>query len=403
MARIIAVGQACWMLIQILQRKITGLPLTLLEVHTLAHVVCTIPMFGLWWNKPRQAESPTLLRGDWTIPLAAYMFCTSKISANFSLFSDGKPEMSNIVWVEEPATELFSLQAAEHNATREDPNAFDNTNEVTSSSSESTSPTPDENDISSRPSGGRLKVVVDNWNVNHEDLEHLNPNWETFSMRMRMAEEAITLFPELHATFQPETALVTEQPDELIIRTYKLPVNELVQPYIPNWGSGGLLRSAKRSDRISTRSKLAACSVCYGLLHFIASWSKFPTPLERWLWLGFSLLTTILALLEIIIQRMEAVFFEELWLAKTGSNRPYMDPTAAERARRRTEAILKDKLAGNEHNCVKSWCSLALKCIIRACVVLGRLYLVAGAGASLRKVPSSVYDTPPWSQVFPHL
>ena len=42
--------QVSWMVIQCIARAAAGYPLTLLEVHTMVHVVCAICMYALWWN-----------------------------------------------------------------------------------------------------------------------------------------------------------------------------------------------------------------------------------------------------------------------------------------------------------------------------------------------------------------
>ncbi|KAI5810408.1 hypothetical protein BZA77DRAFT_254877 [Pyronema omphalodes] len=55
-ADVLAKGLVCfqvlWMTIQTISRKIEGLPLTVLEIHTLVHVVCAIFMYVLWFEKP---------------------------------------------------------------------------------------------------------------------------------------------------------------------------------------------------------------------------------------------------------------------------------------------------------------------------------------------------------------
>jgi hypothetical protein len=48
--------QAIWMVIQTVARKIAGLPTTLLELNTLAHVVCAILMYLIWWRKPQNVN-----------------------------------------------------------------------------------------------------------------------------------------------------------------------------------------------------------------------------------------------------------------------------------------------------------------------------------------------------------
>ena len=40
--------QVSWMVIQCIARKAAGYPLTLLEIHTMVHVVCALTIYMLW-------------------------------------------------------------------------------------------------------------------------------------------------------------------------------------------------------------------------------------------------------------------------------------------------------------------------------------------------------------------
>ncbi len=41
-----------------------GLPLSLLEVYTIAHVLCTLGFYLVWWHKPLDIKEPTFIRGE---------------------------------------------------------------------------------------------------------------------------------------------------------------------------------------------------------------------------------------------------------------------------------------------------------------------------------------------------
>lgn len=47
-AKTLVCTQVLWMAVQCLARKIIGYPLTLLEIHTMVHVVCALMMYTLW-------------------------------------------------------------------------------------------------------------------------------------------------------------------------------------------------------------------------------------------------------------------------------------------------------------------------------------------------------------------
>ncbi|KAH6662392.1 hypothetical protein F5X68DRAFT_178203 [Plectosphaerella plurivora] len=44
--------QVSWMLVSCISRKAYGLPLTLIEIHTMVHIVCAFTMFIFWFKKP---------------------------------------------------------------------------------------------------------------------------------------------------------------------------------------------------------------------------------------------------------------------------------------------------------------------------------------------------------------
>lgn len=49
-AKAFVCAQVLWMIVQRLACKIAGYPITLLEVHTMAHVGCALIMYILWWK-----------------------------------------------------------------------------------------------------------------------------------------------------------------------------------------------------------------------------------------------------------------------------------------------------------------------------------------------------------------
>lgn len=48
MQKVIVAGQVLWMAIQCAARPLHGLPITLLEIHTMVHVLCALIMYGFW-------------------------------------------------------------------------------------------------------------------------------------------------------------------------------------------------------------------------------------------------------------------------------------------------------------------------------------------------------------------
>ncbi|KAL8868971.1 MAG: hypothetical protein Q9198_008007, partial [Flavoplaca austrocitrina] len=80
LAKALVIIQASWLVIQVVGRLIAKLPVTLLEVNTIAHVLCAFLMYAMWWHKPLAPNEPFILTGDWAGPLCAFMFMTSEMS-----------------------------------------------------------------------------------------------------------------------------------------------------------------------------------------------------------------------------------------------------------------------------------------------------------------------------------
>jgi hypothetical protein len=65
--------QATWFYVSCLVRVGQSLPLTLLELNTFAHAMCTIVVYFVWWHKPLDVERPLLIISPKMCPLLAYM------------------------------------------------------------------------------------------------------------------------------------------------------------------------------------------------------------------------------------------------------------------------------------------------------------------------------------------
>ena len=57
------------MVVQAVARKLEDLPFTLLEIHTLAHVICALNMYILWMKKPVDIQDPWVISREATAKL----------------------------------------------------------------------------------------------------------------------------------------------------------------------------------------------------------------------------------------------------------------------------------------------------------------------------------------------
>lgn len=58
LSKLIVLGQTLWFVMQCIARAIQGLPVTELEIVTLAYTTVTLGMYIFWWHKPLNAGQP---------------------------------------------------------------------------------------------------------------------------------------------------------------------------------------------------------------------------------------------------------------------------------------------------------------------------------------------------------
>lgn len=82
--RITRAAAATWFCVQCISRLAQRLPISLLELNTFGHAVCTLLIYCMWWKKPLDIEEPELIpvRGEDTEMLVAAMCVTSKLEVD---------------------------------------------------------------------------------------------------------------------------------------------------------------------------------------------------------------------------------------------------------------------------------------------------------------------------------
>lgn len=61
MAKAFVCAQALWFCAQCVARLSQDLKISLLELNTFAHAMCTLLVYILWWDKPLDIEEPTII------------------------------------------------------------------------------------------------------------------------------------------------------------------------------------------------------------------------------------------------------------------------------------------------------------------------------------------------------
>lgn len=334
LAKLLVCIQAGWMIVQVTSRAVTGLATTLLEVHTVAHVVCALVMYVIWWHKPRQVESPTLLKGDRLWPLAMYMFLASRMS--------GRSPPGRRGSLVTPVPELQALAYVKDSS------------------------------LGNADESSGLESIEGYFRLRGDDHVPASPLAEDHvqSQQRQLAAQAVSMHPALRAKFTTsgQTSMVPQS-------THLLPcLDEYLQPYALDWPNGGLLR---RTQSLIMGMTLWGASMAYGAIH-VAAWNYFfPTTLEQLFWHLSSVWVTFCAAFWLLTNMLAHLF-------------PFIDRVW---------------IAYNKRKLSWFWFGVVtLLCIVcGVSYIVSRAYLVIEAFVSIRLVPSDVYRTPVWSQVFPHL
>lgn len=366
LAKALACLQAGWMVVQLIGRAASGLPVTLLEVNVLGHVLCAFVIYVLWWHKPRQVKEPTKLDGDWTESLCAYMYMSSSISGRRSVHAGmlrrtwKDPELLQLAFFAPRSDEPLKDQKCDKH-----PEA--NSNDL-SNGSEDTSPNASEetSQISNatrsyfgpRP-GVKRESTTDRSLEAYEDPDH------TREARWLLAADAVTAHPEILQL--PTGKFVTDG-------WIEPKTEELVTHTASNWPGEDLLRG---TGGLVMGMVLWFASIAYGAVH-IAAWNdSYPSEVEAWLWRSSSIWVAFSGLVWLVINLLAHSF---------GTIDAYWNRVLEFKAGRISYAIL---------GLLCSLCGIAY--------IFARIFLVVEAWISIRKLPVGAYSTPNWIQMIPHL
>jgi hypothetical protein len=107
-AKTIVCCQAIWFSAQCCARWYADVGFSLLELNTLAHCICALLIFMLWWKKPLDVDSPTLINAEDMMELAGLMaLCSSPRSSGKARSSH--PRLKLVPgWHESPLPESCS-------------------------------------------------------------------------------------------------------------------------------------------------------------------------------------------------------------------------------------------------------------------------------------------------------
>lgn len=89
--------QVIWSIGQAIERKISGYPSTLLEVHTIVHVICALALYALWYKKPQDIGVPTVIEFKGSdAKYLAYMLELAAVPGSYSSLLHPVKKWSNL-------------------------------------------------------------------------------------------------------------------------------------------------------------------------------------------------------------------------------------------------------------------------------------------------------------------
>ena len=352
LSKCLACVQAAWMIVEVIGRRKEGLQVTLLEINTLAHVFCALIIYVIWWHKPQLVKKPTILDGDWTAPLCAYMYMSSRVSGRTKSSTEDDSTIAN---TELSLVAFYSRKDCPSSCIR----AGDCHNVAASQYSRGSS---ERGSFRPRPTSQSSRT---------ETSDEVNSPDSAQNLRWCLAAEAVIKYPAIKQRFKTiaftdiegnkTTYLQEEQPEELLVECST------------NWSREGLLPG---QFGLVMGMVLWSVSMAYGGIHAAAWDTYFPSKVESKMWQFSALYISSSGLLWCIINMLAKLWrpVDDYWNRTVLPHPPF----------------------------AKSVPLVACCAVCGTMYILVRAFLVIEAFISIRRLPASAYETPNWTQLIPH-
>lgn len=428
-AKMICCIQVIWIIVQTITRLAVGLAISPLEINTLGHVACALMMYALWWSKPRWVREPTILRGDWTRAMCAFMYMSSQVSAEQKAKRDllrnfgVQTELAGMFYTQKssvapadhasPCNSMKALPPLPKSAkqahiviSNDATSLLEDTlargqlipRETTRPGSDMLSHKQDHFD-EMKPSPERSVTWADldledprlrdmairRWEYCCEALEEYPEIRRRLKYPVRSQEqwryrEALQLYPDMPEAVRALFRGRRQEEEEEVLGVdagnteWTCISVELVVDRPRNWPGDDLIMPMQGH---LMGAILWFATTIYGAIH-LAGWNEhFPTVVESWFWRGSAAYLIFSGLLWSFLNLM-GHYSCSVWL--------YWYELLAGYVKRRTHMLI-----------------YVLSVIGGTLYVIARLYLVIEAFVSLRSLPASVYESPSWILSVPHL
>ncbi|KAL9024592.1 MAG: hypothetical protein Q9196_006405 [Gyalolechia fulgens] len=404
-------AQATWFCVQCVTRLAQSLPVSLLELNTFAHALCTLVIYILWWKKPLDVEEPTELSDPRLSPIFAYMWMTSKVSADgyvgYDIGGRLRDELDCIWPFENPVLGDLLLQSRT-------PEARDPTDLPINES-----PPPPENRVGVHPAGEASAPAPAPGRPEYSFRRYASTGYrltKTLVSAHLLPSRVLKRPPGL---FIRNTAIDHLAPGDVLrwklahaaIGRYDLERDLRLRHATPVNGRRLRSRVKPRQWNIVLRVKSAQLAlaitisgILYGGLH-LAAWSaSFPSPVEQLLWRASALFVACNGMLLALYGRLlssDRAGATGSFLGRTipGQRRP--SPGKGSRKPR-----LGLRLRRGAATCIWSVVLVVggvTMPLLWFSYVLARIFLVVESLRTLAYLPPDAFQTPTWPAYFPHI
>ncbi|CZR63043.1 uncharacterized protein PAC_12940 [Phialocephala subalpina] len=408
---------------QAIERKVAGYPITLLEVHTIVHVVYVVVMYGLWIRKPLNVQDPTVIDFRDRLDILAFMLQTSSRAGHNvpgfeckNILGDKINRDPTFLWytnsqpvsleVKDTTNEVFSaadIRTVDDNRVL---TKYDMKTDIPNIVEEFT-PCHNSRDqgkktIQDFPPQDRICAIF----LSQADINRLELTAK-FITRIELAKldspgytpKTISIWDSAAtASFYKQTSALAQFSN---FPTPKQDAEEFLTLRAPNFYGSILSNIGRTSAYLATA--IALIPTAYGCVHLGALSIIFPTPVERLLWKMscyyliatagasalFSLIIYAYQLIYVVRQRRRTLPRQTQSQHRVRQRRSSFRPNQRLFMHRVT-----DKVADILVSDILVVVSVAVIGLILPLYVSARLYIVIESFISLRHVPIGVYQTP---------
>ncbi|KAI5820355.1 hypothetical protein BZA77DRAFT_372483, partial [Pyronema omphalodes] len=419
LAKFMVCIQAFWMVLNVIARKASGLPSTLIELNVVVHVAITVAVYIMWWNKPLAVQNPIVLNplhssNDSEVPDISHIgseeenFKLDKelwnLHAELLLLHPDDTQLKYLDYSNNIAIRRWAFYSSMGNILRQlihwipESHDFNDLRVKTVSNAQINSSILEE-------SGLKLEIMVregpeiDPWLKMKRKTKILPTGillrprqllvWKTVSDRALFASY---IFSGAHPISKSKIVLLKQLSlycDKISDRN-SLPIGSKACLYARvNPPNIDLVRDLQRTSLGIFYFFLSAIliSITYAGCHFTAWNSHFPTLTERTLWRGSCIVIAstifVALLLCIFIFLIVGDKFEEESFHKYFSERN----------------IFIAKLL----YWVFSFSIVLIMLFLGLLYVAARIFIILEAFMSVRNLPLGAYDTVDWIEYFPHV